>query len=96
MRTFVRQDPQYWDITLDSYEQDAKSITEYVLRTTGTDTVGVVCHSIGCTSVYQMLAEYNQFNELIKPLFAIGPYVFAQNSPSFVLSIPAVVEPYLR
>ena len=91
-----QRDPQYWNVNLDSYTTDAKSVVDYVRRQTKAATVGAFCHSISCTTLIQLLADYSPYNDLLKPVFLLAPMIYSGNVTSIPLTLPALAVPLLR
>lgn len=89
-------DSEYWDITLSEYSVDAEAILSYVLKISHSSTIGVVCYSISCTSIYQLMIENDKYNHLIKPLFNLAPFIYYNHSISVPLRLISLLEPYLK
>ena len=77
-----------------NYDHVAKRPTNHLLRCIAS--VGAICHSIGCNTMVQLLAEFQPYNELVKPVFHLAPFVYSQKTGSVPLSTPAFFEPIFR
>lgn len=61
-----------------------------------TATVGIVCHSVGCTSTLQLMITHPRYNNLVKPFISLGPFFYADRMNSIPLNLIASAEPITR
>lgn len=59
-------------------------------------TLGIVCHSIGCSATLQLMIANSRYNDLVKPFISLGPFFYANNLRSIPMNLVASAEPIIR
>lgn len=96
---FNIDDSRYWNITLDHYTLDAMANIDYVRRENikrSTTTVGIVCYSLSCLSIFQLMSIDEKYNDLIRPLFLLAPNIYMRSMLSLPIIFLGSLEPVFR
>lgn len=72
---------KFWNFSFQEYiEYDMPAIIPYVLKKTGSPTVGYIGFSQATQAMFGLLSRQPEFNSLIKPFIALGPVAFLSNA----------------
>lgn len=89
-------DSLYWAYSVDELSHyDLPANIEYILSTTGFSQLGYVGHSLGTSSMFQLLADRPDYSRYIKPYIALAPVAYVSNIEAVLLQVAAHLPLYI-
>jgi len=94
---YSQQDPQYWSFTIDTFsENDLPDMIDYILAVTQQDSLAYVGHSLGTTTMFQLLSEEPSYRSKVETFIALAPIAPMSTDISPMLQLLAPLGRSLR
>lgn len=89
-------DSLYWSFSVDELSHyDVPANIEYILSTTGFSQLGYVGHSLGTSSMFQLLSDRPDYSRYIQPYIALAPVAYVKHIEAALLQVAAHIPSFI-
>ncbi|RZF49223.1 hypothetical protein LSTR_LSTR010953 [Laodelphax striatellus] len=87
-KNLTQRDPKFWDFSVQEMgTYDLPASIDYILATTGHDSVIYIGHSLGSTMYFVMCSERPEYRSKVRLMMGLAPAIYFKRSPGLLFKI---------